>query len=165
MENASNALIIAGEVLIGVLIISLFAYIVVQFGTFSEQMHEDMADSSIKSFNNNFTMYINRNDIKPQEVVSVIKFAKNSNDAKDIDWEDASSDYYVRVYIDNKNVFHDTKYINNATDYKDSNKADAVFRSILKDSIINTKTFYCKELDVKINENTRQVNEICFHTN
>lgn len=32
MENASKALIIAGEILIGILVLSLAAYIITQFG-------------------------------------------------------------------------------------------------------------------------------------
>ena len=39
MENASKALIIAGEILIGVLILSLASYIVIQFGNFSRNMN------------------------------------------------------------------------------------------------------------------------------
>ena len=40
MENASNALIIAGGVLIGVLIISLAVYLFVDFGSTSAEINK-----------------------------------------------------------------------------------------------------------------------------
>ena len=54
MENASKALIIAGEILIGVLILSLASYIVIQFGNFSRNMNEQISATEIRTFNVNF---------------------------------------------------------------------------------------------------------------
>ena len=57
MENASKALIIAGEVLIGVLVLSLAAYIVIQFGSFSRNLNDQISETEISSFNVNFTNF------------------------------------------------------------------------------------------------------------
>ena len=43
MENASRALIIAGETLIAILVISLIVYSIVVFGKFSSEMNTKIA--------------------------------------------------------------------------------------------------------------------------
>ena len=39
MENSSKALIMAGEILIAILVLSLISYLTVMFGQFSAGMH------------------------------------------------------------------------------------------------------------------------------
>ena len=176
MENASNALIMAGEILIAVLVISLFAYIVVQFGNFSTQMHQEMTESQVTSFNNNFTIYSYRTNITAQEIATVINFAKQSNDDKDLGWND-SSEYYTTVYIDGQNVFNSSRYIKNIDEYNNNDKIDEVIKLFIKDN--NTKYFSCNaslekkgsglnqknyDGDIHYNENTSLVNRIDFHS-
>ena len=173
MENTSNALIIAGEILIAVLILSLFAYIVLQFGSFSAQMHEEMIESQIASFNNNFTVYSYRTNITAQEIATVINFAKQSNDDKELNWND-SSDYYINVYIDGQNVFNSGKYAKSKDEYENSNKFDEIIRKFIKEN--NIKYFSCNALvkngnkvelndnDITFNNVTDQVNRIEFHS-
>lgn len=176
MENTSNALIIAGEILIAVLVLSLFAYMVVQFGSFSSQMHEEMVESQITNFNSNFTIYSYRTNITAQEIATAINFAKQSNNNKDLQWND-SSIYYTTVYIDNENVFNSSKYIKNKEEYESNNKIDEVIRKFIKEN--NTKYFGCnaslEKKGNKINQNlyegdiyykkeTGQINRIDFHS-
>lgn len=176
MENASNALIIAGEILIAVLVISLFAYIVVQFGNFSTQMHQEMLESQITSFNNNFTVYSYRTNITAQEVATAINFAKQANDDKELEWND-SSEYYITVYIDGQNVFNSSKYIKNKDEYKNNNKIDETIMKFIKDN--NTKFFSCNaslekngskikqktyDSDIHYNDKTSLINRIDFHS-
>lgn len=176
MENTSNALIMAGEILIAVLILSLFAFIVIQFGSFSSQMHEDMVDSQLASFNNNFTVYSYRTNITAQEIATIINFAKQSNDNRDLEWND-SSEYYVTVYIDNENVFYSNKYIKSKEEYQSANKIDEVIRKFIKEN--NTKYFACNaslekkgnkinqkkyEKDIYYNQKTGQINRIDFYS-
>ena len=176
MENTSNALIMAGEILIAVLILSLFAFIVIQFGSFSSQMHEDMVDSQLASFNNNFTVYSYRTNITAQEIATIINFAKQSNDNRDLDWND-SSEYYVTVYIDNENVFNSSKYIKSQEEYESSSKIDEMIRKFIQEN--NTKYFACNaslekkgnkinqkkyEKDIYYNQKTGQINRIDFYS-
>lgn len=176
MENASNALIMAGEILIAVLIISLFAYIVVQFGNYSSQMHEEMAESQVTSFNNNFTLYSYRSNITAQEIATIINFAKQANDDRELEWND-SSEYYITVYIDGKNIFNNNSYIKNKEEYNSNETIDKVIRKFIKDN--NTKYFGCNasirkqgvkiiqetyESDIYFNQKTSLVNRIDFHT-
>ena len=60
MDNASNALIMAGEMLIAVLVISLMVYVNVMFGSFSASVNERIALSRDREFNSRFTNYTNR---------------------------------------------------------------------------------------------------------
>ena len=57
MENASKALIMAGGVLIGVLIISLAVYLFVSFGQTSAEINSQNAQKQISQFNSQFTSY------------------------------------------------------------------------------------------------------------
>ncbi len=176
MENASNALIMAGEILIAVLVISLFAYIVVQFGNFSMQMHQEMTESQITGFNNNFTTYSYRTNITAQEIATAINFAKQSNDDKELEWND-SSIYYTTVYIDGYNIFNSSKYIKNKDEYKNNDKVDEVIKKFIKDN--NTKYFSCNaslekkgstvnkktyDTDIHYNDKTSLINRIDFHS-
>ena len=176
MENTSNALIIAGEILIAVLILSLFALVVVQFGSFSSQMHQDMAESQLANFNNNFTIYSYRTNITAQEVATAINFAKQANDNKELVWND-SSIYFISVYVDNENIFNSSKYINSKEEYACKDNMDNVIRKFIKDN--NTKYFCCNatiekkgneltqkknEKDIYYSNETGQINRIDFHT-
>ena len=58
MENASKALIMAGGVLIGVLILSLAAYLFVDLGSTSAEITAQNAEKQITEFNSKFTQLL-----------------------------------------------------------------------------------------------------------
>ena len=103
MENASKALIIAGEILIGVLILSLASYMIIQFGNFSKNMNEQMSATEIRSFNVNFTNFSGRANISMQEIATIVNFAKQSNNNYNAKPGDP---YYVDVKIDGNSVLN-----------------------------------------------------------
>lgn len=57
MENASKALLMAGGVLIGLLILSLAAYLFVDFGATSAKVHQQNEEKKLTEFNSKFTAY------------------------------------------------------------------------------------------------------------
>lgn len=57
MENASNALLIAGGVLIGVLILSLAVYLFADFGAKSADINQRTTEQQLTQFNSKFTVY------------------------------------------------------------------------------------------------------------
>ena len=57
MENASNALIIAGGVLIGVLILSLAVYLFADFGSTSAEINKKTQEQQLVQFNSKFMDY------------------------------------------------------------------------------------------------------------
>ena len=71
MENASKALVIAGGVLITILVVSLFILFVNQVSDFEKSRSDEVKDSQLASFNEQFTQYA-RNDLKGVDLISLI---------------------------------------------------------------------------------------------
>ena len=85
MENASKALIMAGGVLIGVLILSLMAYLFVDFGSTSAEIHKQNEEKQIAEFNSKFTAYLEYKDknenwqITIYDIITLVGYAKENN--------------------------------------------------------------------------------------
>lgn len=78
MENASKALIIAGGMLIGILIASLFAYEMVALGKTQESYHKRLKDDEINTFNEQFQKYENTL-LTAQDVVTIYNYIQEWN--------------------------------------------------------------------------------------
>ncbi len=156
MENASKALIIAGETLIAILILTLMVSMFLAFGNFSKNMEQRLQISQIQSFNGHFQILENRDNITAQEIVSVINFAKKANDDRQLDYNTrTSSEYYTTVTIDDKDVFNNSDYVKSASQYNDLGK---ILDKFLKEN--NAYLFSCE--GTTVNENTGLVNNISF---
>ena len=57
MENASKALIMAGGILVGVLVLSLMVYLFADFGSTSAQINAQNKQNQLSQFNSKFTAY------------------------------------------------------------------------------------------------------------
>ena len=79
MENASKALLIAAGVLLMILVFSFATILFRRMGSQSSEFYKDMSDTEIYEFNQQFFNY-ERDDLKIQDVVSVINLAKDAND-------------------------------------------------------------------------------------
>lgn len=79
MENASNALIMAGAILIALIILSIGVYLVSSYSQVGESYEQTQTITEITKFNSNFTIFEGRNDITPQEIVTLYNFVKNYN--------------------------------------------------------------------------------------
>lgn len=77
MENASKALLIAGGILIAILIMTIGIVLFTNYRRLEISYNQRLETSEIQKFNANFTKYEGRTDITPQEIVTVINFAKN----------------------------------------------------------------------------------------
>lgn len=94
MENASKALIMAGEILIGVMIISMGVYIFNMFATYSEEKYSRIEEAQIAEFNDRFykfygTTLNDKGVAKPIEctihdIVSLANFAQKHNLQNDL---------------------------------------------------------------------------------
>ena len=99
MENASNALIMAAGVLIGVLILSLAIFLIIDFGQTSSEINRRITDQQLVEFNANFTSYEGKEGLTIYDIVSVAGFARENNNYYD------NQDYYkVTVKIGNKEI-------------------------------------------------------------
>ena len=95
MENASKALLMAGGVLIGVLVISLAVYLFADFGATSAEINAQNAQKQITAFNSNFTAYQgNKDEITIYDIVSLATYAKENNT-----YYDDSLEYKITVSI------------------------------------------------------------------
>lgn len=103
MENASKALIIAGGVLIVILVLTLFAYINTKMGSGTHNLYSRLEDHDITEFNQKFLNYDDNNNLKIQDVVTLINTADNANKNNNIGAQ-------VSVSVNN------TSYLNKSTD-------------------------------------------------
>ena len=166
MENASKALIIAGEILIGILVLSLAAYIITQFGSFSRNLNDQISETEISQFNVNFTNFSNRTNISMQEIATIINYAKRNNSEYEANLGD---DYFVNVMIDGVSVLNSN--INELLDQNKNNtyySCNATVSNIRSTTnaeganIVQARITY-RDDDIIINEYTRKVTSINFH--
>ena len=80
MENASKALIMAGEILIAVLVLSLAGVLIVRFGKFSSETNSKLVQNKTDEFNNKFYSLSGRINITADEIASLINYVKENND-------------------------------------------------------------------------------------
>ena len=83
MENASKALIMAAGVLIGIMVLSLFVYLIFTFGSNTARIYDEQAKQQLEEFNSQFTAYDGREDLTIYDVVTLANRAKESNDTYD----------------------------------------------------------------------------------
>ena len=167
MENASKALIIAGEVLIGVLILSLASYMIIQFGNYSRNVNSQISEAEIRQFNVHFTNFSGRANISAQDVASLINYANKSNS----DYEaQPGDDFYVDVLIDGSTMLRPDVNINS---FLNSNRNTTYYYCNLTafnidDINDDTREITIKanntDADITYNEGTSLVTSIHFHS-
>lgn len=79
MENASKALLMAGGVLLGILILSLGVYLFTSFGGTSSQIHDNIEANQIAQFNSQFTKYVGNENVTIHDVVTMANLATENN--------------------------------------------------------------------------------------
>ena len=84
MENASKALLMAAGILIGVTILVIAVFLFSSFSKFASTYEETSSESDITRFNNNFTKFVGRKDITPQEIATLLNFIKQGNYESDV---------------------------------------------------------------------------------
>lgn len=83
MENTSKALIIAGEILFAIIVLSVGVFIYISFQEGTKPYNKTLTNKEIESFNNKFLQYINSdNTIKAQDIVTIRNLAENSEEIK-----------------------------------------------------------------------------------
>lgn len=104
MENASKALIMAGGVLIGVLIISLAVYLFVDFGSTSAQINDQNTQKQLTEFNSKFTSYENYYSITIYDIITLAGYANENNTYYGVTSDDG--EYYINVKIGNTSILN-----------------------------------------------------------
>lgn len=91
MENATKALLIAGGVLIAILIILAGVYLYSLFSEQSKLYKETISATELEKFNSKFDVYLGRENITAQEIVSIVNYAKEYGNQ-------------IEIYIENKKI-------------------------------------------------------------
>ncbi len=94
MENAAKALLMAGGVLIGILILTLAAYLYASFGGTSQVIQDRMDSNELEQFNNRFISYQSK-ECTIYDVLTVVNMANEFNDKNELTLSDTN--YYITV--------------------------------------------------------------------
>lgn len=159
MENASNALLMAAAVLIGIMILSTGVYLFVQFSSTSRQISNQLSDNKIAQFNSQFTKYEGSTEITAHDIVSVANLAKQNNQEYYGDSGRNSDAYYIQVKLENAGAY-------NTTNFESERNDEIFYQNFLKnnDLIGTTKvTFTCTS--VEFSDTTKLVKRIVFKKN
>lgn len=114
MENASKALIMAGGILIGILIISLAVYLFTDFGRTAADINDRNASQQLVDFNSKFTKYESYKDndgnwkTTVYDIVTLAGYAKENNE-----YYKESDDEQISVNIVVKDALKDIQRIDN----------------------------------------------------
>ena len=80
MENASKALIMAAEILIGIMIISLGVYLFATYSKTSKEIYDQQYEQQIIQFNTKYTNYIDNENLTIYDVRTIASYAKRDNE-------------------------------------------------------------------------------------
>ncbi len=78
MENASKALLIAGQVLIAILLLTLFSYLFTKMNEDTSKIREQLEQNEKLKFNQQFLVFDQR-EITAQDVATIMNLAKENN--------------------------------------------------------------------------------------
>lgn len=79
MENASKALLMAASVLIGVLLMTLMAYVFYFSSDYSSKIKDNIAAKDVYQTNVKFEVYNERNDLNIHDVQTIINLVEDYN--------------------------------------------------------------------------------------
>ena len=103
MENASKALLMAGGVLLGILILSLAVYLFSNFGGASSRIHDNIEENQTAQFNSQFTKYVGNENVTIYDVISMANLATENNKYYEMPKRGSiasGSDNYITVLLD-----------------------------------------------------------------
>ena len=76
MENATKALLMAGGVLIAIIVLTIGILLYNSYSNQAETYNQIISITEIQKFNSQFEVYVGREDITAQEIVTVVKLAE-----------------------------------------------------------------------------------------
>lgn len=179
MENASKALIMAAEVLIGVMIISIGVYLFNEMGSYSAETADQIEEAQLAQYNNQFLKYYgtepdeagNLETIRCSihDVVGLANLAKRLNLANGFEGVQEPSDTndYIQIYL---------KPVNGSTVQHLETADESTLTNLIKTNDINyistptsagtnritASSIYFKVTDFGIGEVTGTVNYMRF---
>ena len=148
MENASKALLMAGGVLIGILVLSLAVYLYASFSQTYMEVNERNETQKVIKFNNQFAKYINRDNLTIYDIITVVGYGKENN---------------VTVKLGTQNLTTADKTVIDNLVKNDLNKIKEEINSNgIKEKNEELPKYKCNESGIKYNGEKGRVSEISF---
>ena len=148
MENASNALLLAAGVLIGVLILSLMVYLFIDFGSTSAEINSQITEQQLLQFNSKFTSYEGQEELTIYDVITVASYANENN----IYYKDNLDNYKIIIYLANPSTSQIQDNIENIKLSLIEND-----KNLLSATNLNLPTYSCKVLSYYPNGRVHEV--------
>lgn len=76
MENAAKALIIAGGVFLAIMVLTIGVYLISNLSVVSDSYVTDLDSVELQKFNSDFEVFVGRNNITAQEIVTIISLVQ-----------------------------------------------------------------------------------------
>ena len=149
-DNASNALVMAGGVLIAVMILSLIVFTFKTSADFAKSYDDNVAQLNLQAFNNKFEIY-NRDDITIQDMITVANMAKDINIKNGLE-KDTKSPYYIQVLLYNGSKSLEKMPNSELIEFMENNT--------FKDSTVDAQKYRCR--GIEYNPDTSKVSKIIF---
>ena len=102
MENASKALLMAAEVLIAMMIVSLGVYVFYTYSQTSREIHDKKAQQQLVEFNAKYTKYVDQTTLTIYDVRTIANYAKKDN-------ENLVDSEKIEVMFEGSNVVNKTE--------------------------------------------------------
>lgn len=150
MENASQALIIAAGILLGILILSLGSYLYYIFGDYVSNTQAKIAENTLVQFNDQFLKYDKLTNLTIQDIVTVKNNALENNYKY--------SDYNVNIRAATNNKFVDVFKGNNKKLILDKTDEEMLLEELQANG--QTQKYTCA---VEINTQTGRVYKVYFY--
>lgn len=176
MENASKALIMGAEILLGVMIISIGVYLFSVLSKYSAETTAEIEGTQLQQFNAQFTRFYGTVSVNKdgkivsetikctlQDIVGVANLAKMNNIRNELEEETTYSNNTEYIQVDFQNVKNLEKksqdeLIEILKD--DGNYGITVEKDEVNDNVAKTK--YYKVTKLEYGQNTGKVNYIKF---
>lgn len=168
MENASKALLMAASVLVGILILSLIAYLYTVFGDYSSLIQARLEEKNITEFNTKFTQYESykdengnwQNTCKASEIVSLANLAQQNNQSYDfgtdsLEEKEKEGTFYISIDTSAINGEHNFETLT-TDDYTKFLKSEI---GTVQDGKYQVKNYSCSVL---IDQYTKRVKKVVF---
>ena len=155
MENASKALLMAAGVLMGVVILSLAAYLFVTFSSSADDVKSEIANNQLNKFNSQFLAYEQREDLTVYDILTAVNLAENNNKYYQLEPGDTN---YITVKVDNSVV--------NSTDIEKKIKPVSLEKEgEMKEDNLGGKSLKNYRCNVLLSDITGRVNAVNFSSN
>ena len=164
MENASKALLMAGGVLLGIMVLSLGVLLFTSFGGTSSQIHDNIEENQTTQFNSQFTSYMGKDNVTIHDVVSMAKLATQNNQnykfAHRAVADVTGNDRYISVICNNVSI--ELGYNESQTAEQRKNQMETHFNDLISNELsLVTKNGLPKyNVQVQISDVTKRVYKV-----